>query len=67
MLRITLAADRALRGLLGRRTRRAAGLLEYMLVALVSVMVFMIVYYLFDEQINALADQIRDKITSTTS
>jgi|MesohylFT_1024984.scaffolds.fasta_scaffold09723_3 hypothetical protein len=48
------------------RSRRAAGLLEYALVALISVMVFGLIWALFNSQISELVNRIQTAITGTS-
>jgi Flp pilus assembly pilin Flp len=48
------------------RSRRGAGLLEYALVALISVMVFGLIWVLFNNQISSLVERIQTAITGTS-
>jgi hypothetical protein len=71
MMKYLVAAQLGVSDAMGRvasrtRSRRGAGLLEYALVALISVMVFGLIWALFNNQISSLVERIQTAITGTS-
>jgi predicted PurR-regulated permease PerM len=72
MMKYFVAAQLGVSAAVGRvssrvRSRRGAGLLEYALVALISVMVFGLIWALFNDQISTLIDNIQTGILDTSN